>query len=226
MNYQNTRLRNMLAAEYALGTLQGKARKRFERLLAEDSRLQELVEIWQGHLAEVHLPRSGVRPPKRVWKKIEQQIFEASARHVGWWDNLHFWRGASMASSVLAVILAVVVFVKPVQHAPDAIALLGNQHISQAWMVACSMKDNRLSIKTMGYNPHPSLKPELWAVVDGRAYSLGFLPDQGQLDIPMDSKLAKLIMHADKLNVTMEEEQNQSDHPTTEVVYSGKMINL
>ena len=50
MNYADPELRDRLAAGYALGTLRGRARKRFERLLAEDSRLAELTEDWELRL--------------------------------------------------------------------------------------------------------------------------------------------------------------------------------
>ena len=41
MNYQSTKLRQALASEYVAGTLIGAARRRFQRLLAEDRTLRE-----------------------------------------------------------------------------------------------------------------------------------------------------------------------------------------
>ena len=55
MNYGDPTLRDHLAAEYALGTLRGRARRRFERLMAEDAGLRALVEAFTKAL-EIRVP--------------------------------------------------------------------------------------------------------------------------------------------------------------------------
>ena len=45
MNYNNPELRDVLAGEYVLGTLRGKARARFERLLAMDASLRDRAAL-------------------------------------------------------------------------------------------------------------------------------------------------------------------------------------
>ncbi len=47
MNYQNPELRDRLAAEYALGTLRGAARRRFQRLMKDDPALRDLTLGWE-----------------------------------------------------------------------------------------------------------------------------------------------------------------------------------
>jgi anti-sigma-K factor RskA len=47
MNYFEPELRDRLAAEYALGTLRGLARRRFERLLSGNAALRDLVKDWE-----------------------------------------------------------------------------------------------------------------------------------------------------------------------------------
>ena len=63
MNYADPELRERLAADYALGTLRGPARKRFERLLADDAGLADLVEDWELRLNLLAKSAPAVEPP-------------------------------------------------------------------------------------------------------------------------------------------------------------------
>ena len=58
--HQNPRLVDLLAGEYALGTLQGGARRRFEKLLARRPDLAEAVARWNERMASTQLPESYV----------------------------------------------------------------------------------------------------------------------------------------------------------------------
>jgi anti-sigma-K factor RskA len=50
MKYRNELVREALAAEYALGTLQGRARRRFERSLKDDPALRRHVAGWSARM--------------------------------------------------------------------------------------------------------------------------------------------------------------------------------
>ncbi len=68
------RLRELLAAQYALGTLRGHARRRFERWLAGDRQLQGMVHWWQDRLLDWALRGRGVVPSSQTWLAIERRI--------------------------------------------------------------------------------------------------------------------------------------------------------
>ena len=98
MNYADPELRDRLAAEYALGTLRGPARRRFERLLSGDARLRDLAEDWELRVNLLAESAPAVAPPARVWEGIAERIGPASApvresRLNRLWDSLGFWRG-------------------------------------------------------------------------------------------------------------------------------------
>ena len=74
MRYQNPQLREQLAAEYALGTLRGLARARFERLLRGDATLREEVTFWHERFSEFATRLTPVAPRDVVWTALEQTI--------------------------------------------------------------------------------------------------------------------------------------------------------
>ena len=126
MNYADPELGDRLAAEYALGTLRGPARRRLERLLPGDAYLRDLAEDWELRLNLLAESAPAMPPPARVWEGIAERIGPtfaltgpASAPRRdsllnGLWDRLGFWRAASLltaAATALAVFVAL--------HPPD-----------------------------------------------------------------------------------------------------------
>lgn len=83
MKYDNGQLQRSLAAEYALGTLAGRARRRFERLVQRDAAWLAELRYWESRLAQLALRLKPVAPPDAVWQALQQQIrAEAAARVV------------------------------------------------------------------------------------------------------------------------------------------------
>jgi anti-sigma-K factor RskA len=74
MKLQNPQLRRAVAGEYALGTLAGRARRRFDRLLRNDEALQHEVAIWEQQLAGLQVPSPRIRPRPQVWVQIARAI--------------------------------------------------------------------------------------------------------------------------------------------------------
>lgn len=72
--YQQPELRGQLSAEYALGTLRGRARARFERLLRGDIPLREEVSFWQERFSEFALRLKPIAPREVVWTALERTI--------------------------------------------------------------------------------------------------------------------------------------------------------
>ena len=120
---QNPALIDQLAASYALGTLRGGARKRFEQLARAHAPVRAAALIWQGRLASVAELQPQAAPSPAVWKRIEnlinaekqanamqavrapEPIASASGR---WWASLSLWRGLTAAGSMAAVAAVVV----------------------------------------------------------------------------------------------------------------------
>jgi RNA polymerase sigma-70 factor (ECF subfamily) len=95
--------RELVAAEYAVGSLQGAVGRGFERRRERDARYCRAVDAWEDRLAlltEV-LPPAPLRP--QVWKTIEQRI----ARERVAFARPLLWQIASGVLAVAVVVLAI-----------------------------------------------------------------------------------------------------------------------
>ena len=92
MNCRNKpELRERLAAEYALGTLRGRARERLQHWLRDDTELAAEVARWEARLAPLAGAVQPVAPPARVWAKIERRL---SPR-----KPFSFWKALGLVAS-------------------------------------------------------------------------------------------------------------------------------
>src|SRR5690625_1811363 len=117
MNYDQPQLRQMLAAEYALGTLGGPARRRFESLLAADRGLRAELVFWEARFAQLGLDLAPVAPDPGVWTAVEKRLGapapraeQAPAPRRAWWRSLRFWRWAFVLAAVVDVVLAMLLW--------------------------------------------------------------------------------------------------------------------
>ncbi|AEG92148.1 anti-sigma factor [Ramlibacter tataouinensis] len=111
-------LLDRLAAAYALGTLRGGARRRFESLARQSVTVRAAALLWQERFASMTELQHVEAPSPNVWKRIENLV-AAQARgtasvlqETAMLDKLRrglgWWRGAALAG-VAATVVAVAV---------------------------------------------------------------------------------------------------------------------
>ena len=135
-----------LASSYALGTLRGGARRRFEAIAREQAPVRAAALIWQSRLASLNELQAQATPHAAVWTRIDNLVqgdkaqvtmqaarqapsSKASGPELGlsaWLRSLALWRGASAAGAV-ATLAAVVVGVGMRQELGTEIAHLQTQ---------------------------------------------------------------------------------------------------
>lgn len=143
---QHPELLERLATSYALGTLRGGARRRFETMAREHAPVRAAALIWQSRLSSLNELQVQVAPPAAVWTRIdnlvqggkEQTTMEATrAAHAStstlptpglaaWLQSLLLWRGLSLAGAV-ATVAAVVLGVGMRQEMGTEISRLQTQ---------------------------------------------------------------------------------------------------
>jgi hypothetical protein len=70
----NEEERELLAAEYVLGTLGGEERESFLQSLAADEDLQARVSAWEQRLFGLERGQPAISPPERLWQAVEAAI--------------------------------------------------------------------------------------------------------------------------------------------------------
>lgn len=127
---QHPELLDKLAASYALGTLRGRPRNRFEAMAREQAPVRAAALIWQARLSSMAELQHTAQPAPAVWMRIDNLVrAEKEARTMqaaraasaasraaappasspgSWLSSLLLWRGAT-ALGVAATVAALVV---------------------------------------------------------------------------------------------------------------------
>jgi anti-sigma-K factor RskA len=216
----NPQFRDAVAAEYVLGTLQGAARRRFERSLKDDPRLRQLVAQWQERLAPLDEMIEPIKPPARVWRSIEERV--------RWWSDVPFWRGASIVSAACALLLAVYIALVIPREREMMVVVMSADQGAPAMTVSWPMQSRgapKLRIRVMG---HPDMPPgtswELWMLpgADQKPVSLGLIGTAPMQELPIPAQLAPMINRAAGLAMSQEPAGGSpTGLPTGPVLYKG-----
>lgn len=199
MNLQaNPELADRIAAAYALGTLRGGARRRFETLARQSPALRTQALLWQERFAALTELQPTEMPSPNVWKRIENLLpREGAAVPAVAPPNrgdrlLALWRRAAFGGAAVAVALLAVgitrqleqrnaALVAQLQAQPNVeyVAVLSDQQQAASLLVTFDPKHRELTLRRVGaVSAPPDRSLQLWSVVPGAApRSLGLIGD-------------------------------------------------
>jgi anti-sigma-K factor RskA len=236
MNYRDPELQQRLAYEYALGALQGRARRRFERLLEELPELRRQVTDWQERLVPLAEETAPVTPPSgllpRLLEKIEP-VQTISDEPLSWWQRLAFWRGLSLGSTALAAGLALLIGIQSQQFETQPLAeplyvgLLDSSSAGDTVVVFAYGKPWRLSLET----PQPLEIPagselRVWSRESDGKMRLLAATQTWQRVIRISTEKWDLLKRAQLLSVTLDPVGSASDAPATKALFTGRCVSL
>lgn len=199
-----------LAAEYALGALQGGARRRFERWMMESWSIRQEVWYWENKLAPLADAVPDKTPPARVWQRIEERLWPDTAKTTSRKGSLNWlWAGWSLAATAMVLVLAVVLVQQP--GAPERALLSGavvqEDSTDPLWLVAERGKPGQLSLRPVAATPAEGNKDyELWVVpADGNPMSLGVIPvGEDTLQITLSPEARAALEASKTLAISLE----------------------
>lgn len=205
MKYDGARLRSILAAQYVLGTLGGRARRRWERLAAADPQALRQQRLWEARFAHLGLRLAPVAPREVVWTALDRAINAAPATAARA-PRVGLWRAWAVAATLASVALALallrergrepqvvreteVVRVEvPVAQPAPLVAVLQPAGSEARWQVSLSPERGLIKVAMHGnFALGEQEALELWYLDEaGTPHSLGLLPHEaGEAAMPM-----------------------------------------
>jgi len=238
MDLGSQQLRDALAAQYVLGTLQGRARRQFERQLERDPALRREVARWQERLAPLDEAAPSATPHARVWRSIARRIAPGTSSAGGLarlWDSAGFWRGAALASSVAALALAayLAALLPVTQPRETMVVVMADDKSTPAMTVSWHTDgrgDRRLRVRVIGHQVmDPGTAWELWMLPggDGKPVSLGLITTHETQAVEVPAHLLPAIDAAWGLAMSVEPSGGSpTGAPTGPVLYKGQCTRL
>lgn len=161
-----------LSAQYALGTLRGNARLRFEKRLAQEQELAALLGRWQTMLEPLESSTQQQTPPERVWKKIQLSLPPQKPASLWNWNYL----GWALAAGLAAVVLVPYFATRSPELAP-LVVLNSSDATKGQWIV--NADSERKTLRLVPVQPREiaaSNSLQLWAIPSGaKPISLGLV---------------------------------------------------
>jgi anti-sigma-K factor RskA len=250
--HQHPDLLDRLAAAYALGTLRGGARRRFEALARERAPVRAAALVWQSRVASMTELETEVPPAPAVWTRIQNLVAAEPAPtptghtrpalrpKLGWWHNLVGWRvgaGVGALATVLAVVTAVGVRdrleaqVSALQAQLSAqpqtayVAVLNNEQAQAAVLVTFDPQNRQLTLQRVNsYQEAADKSLQLWALPAGQQpRSLGVLAPGRLLQLPANESDVRGVP---VLAVSLEPQDGVPSEtgPTGPVLFKGQLI--
>jgi anti-sigma-K factor RskA len=190
-----------LAAEYVLGTLRGRARRRFERWRAVLPQVEERCRFWEDNLMSLAKGIRPIQPPPHVWQGIRTQLNLTQSRPRG-----RPARILAIAASLLLVAgLSALLYLRSLEQRPAEIASIAGQSGLQVWEV--DVYRARLVVRAGQLPAHPTDREfELWALPSGgKPVSLGILPASGTAERTLTRAQRQALANTRQVAVTLEQ---------------------
>lgn len=187
-----------LAAEYALGVLQGPERQAFEKRLAQEPALAKELRQWDERFIGFADDIAAVPPPPQIWAVIDNRLFaqQNAVPQASMWNSLAFWRGLALAS-VVAVAALAAWNLRPLPETPQVPALIAQVAGQPDGVKLAALYDGgsgELRLNRVEGAAAQGRSLELWLIAgDAAPVSLGVLPEAATaLIIVPDALRAKL----------------------------------
>lgn len=233
--------RDTLAAEHALGLLEGEALLEARGLVASDAGFAALVAEWEERLAPLFDEIGEARPSDALLEKIRAEIAGEAPRGalVVLKRRLGIWQGATAAASAIAASLLLLVVtdsgrspptappVSAPSPAPMVAALMGEDQAmlaSAAWQA----EQGSLMIMPGKMPPAPGRSHQLWIIpADGTPRSLGLMEGEGMHRMAVPAALRGYFAEKATLAISVEPAGGAPGAlPTGPVIASGALASV
>lgn len=238
---------DIVAAEFALGTLDADQRAEAEALSASDPVFAGRITQWENWLSALGQTVPPVAPPASLWAKIEERI----GAHQGAANRLHeqvtdqiealrqslvAWRMAALGAATAAAAIALMWFggfespVSQQQPPMRYVAMLQGEKGETGFVVSMALDDMQFVIRPVSAQALDAKSYELWAVMkDGKKpMTLGLVGTEAyaMMDAPPEID-PKELDKGIQLAISVEPTGGAgTGNPMGPVVFAGDFIRL
>ena len=237
MNYDDPDLLDRLAAEYVVGSLSSRARRRFNRLRHSLPAADKAVLEWERRLMPLSGSVPSERPPARVWDTIDRRTGGGARRaSAGVWKWLSPVGG--LAFGVLATLAVVRLFpnATPIETLVQERATLPQSYVgiltdarNTPVLLASSARYGRiLSLKRLrAVDVPPGRVAVLWALPSDRApFAVGVVPPGDKATVTLADTSEKLFSDVPRLAVSFEAGMPPPGAAPSAFVLTGHCVKL
>jgi anti-sigma-K factor RskA len=214
-----------LCGEYLLGTLRGRARRRFERALRDEPLVALRLQYWQRSFAPRFAQSVALEPSRATWQRLRRELALDRYR-IPWFRRVGFWRGWAAAATAALLLAAAFDLLQPlvVPSFTEVAQLAGQAPAS----VSAALSRDGTALRLRASRPvlaGPQQSYELWLIPreGGAPISLAVL---GQLDAELRLPAAQVgrLQAGAKLAISVEPAGGSpTGAPTGPVILIGEI---
>ena len=205
--------RKALVAEYVLGLLSSAEHARVGRLIEESQALRAERDFWISRFAALNAEYEETPVPGHIYQAIAARAFGdlVRPRASGSWESVLVWRAIAAGSLAVAALAIGFTLMSPRFDADQMdvqlVAALQPQEGSGIEFVAFYDKaQGQVRITSLAGADVPDKDFELWYInPDQPAVSMGVIPVDQRLEIPLDAATQDAIGPGTVLAVTLEQ---------------------
>ena len=227
MRYTDERLLDALAREYVLGTLHGRARARFQRVLSESLAARRAVTDWERRLAPLASSVTPMTPPADTWAGIESALgITGKSRGA---SSLRWWQATAAVLALVSLALGTLFVIRgPAIEQPGYVAIINDDDATALWLVQAYADAGELVVDALNDLPTPAGSSyELWTLPDdGSApVSLGVISGVGETRVALNDDVIQALGLSSVVAISLEPAGGSpTGAPTGPVLYTANIV--
>jgi anti-sigma-K factor RskA len=226
--YQDPEIFEQLAIEYAVGSLKGRARKRFEALMETHFYLRAVVDAYEIKFASLVELLPDTKTSNQVWKNIEAHIQASTPQEEkkSWWKTSFFKQGFGIVA--MAVVVSAALLLNPMTGtATSYAAVLESDSNAAMAMTKIQKSDMTLTVDIMKkVNVPDNMELTLWChpKSGGIPMKMGTISESGKTTIKISKKEWRSLKNVGLLAISIEHKgDNTAAKPTGKVLLQGQL---
>lgn len=231
--HEHLSLVDKLASSYVLGTLQSRARARFEVVMQTRPNVAAAVSDWAQRLSPLHMALPSLEPKTSLWQSIAketQPTHKTAAPTPAWWHNLLMPLpiGAMViglgVGGVLPVLWQMQSLSKQQAVLPESYVGVLAAPEGKTGLTVSSLRQGK--IVEFQQTKLPALLPEqtlyLWRIdKEGQAAPIAAIPNEKWSRITLAEPSEAVFFSAAELAVSVEPKGSQPSKPSQAFIYRG-----